>query len=106
MRKISGMSESTMSYILNYAWPGNVRQLAHEIEKAVILSSSDELEIKHIAGREVRINADHETNLSEIERQTIVRVLDKNKGNLSKTASDLGISRSTLYVKIEKYDIQ
>lgn len=105
-RKISGISESTVSYMLNYAWPGNVRQLAHEIEKAVILSSSDELEIKLIAAKEIRINAGHETNLSEIEKQTIIRVLDKNKGNLSKSAADLGISRSTLYVKIEKYDIQ
>lgn len=105
-RKISGISESSMSYMLNYSWPGNVRQLAHEIEKAVILSSSDELEIKHIAAKEISRNEGHETNLSEIEKQTIIRVLDKNKGNLSKSAADLGISRSTLYVKIEKYDIQ
>lgn len=105
-RKISCISESTVSYMLNYSWPGNVRQLAHEIEKAVILASSDKLEIKHIAGKEIRVNQGHETNLSELEKQTITRVLDKNRGNLSKTANDLGISRSTLYVKIEKYDIQ
>jgi len=105
-RKISGIKESSMSYMLNYSWPGNVRQLAHEIEKAVILSSSDQLEIKHISSEELRMDTGHETNLSEIEKQTIIRVLDKNKGNLSQSAVDLGISRSTLYMKIEKYDIQ
>jgi two-component system response regulator HydG len=105
-RKILGIAQETTDYLMKYAWPGNVRQLAHEIEKAVILCTSDTLEMDPITSQEARADLVSTTNLSDIEKQTILRVLEKNRGNLSKSASELGISRSTLYVKIEKYDIQ
>jgi len=105
-RKINGIGEETANYLMKYNWPGNVRQLAHEIEKAVILSSSNTLEMDPITSESVRADLESSTNLAAIEKQTILRVLEKNRGNLSKSAVELGISRSTLYVKIEKYDIQ
>ncbi len=105
-RRITGIGESTVENLLNYYWPGNVRQLAHEMEKAVILSNSAMLDFKPVETGVPWILSGQTNNLVDLERQTILRVLEKNRGNMSKSAKELGVSRSTLYVKLERYDIQ
>lgn len=86
-----------------YAWPGNVRELQHVMERAVILSKTDILEsddfILHVPGKK---KSDPST-LEEMERSMIETSLEKNQGNLTKAAAQLGISRQTLYNKIKKY---
>jgi transcriptional regulator with PAS, ATPase and Fis domain len=103
-RSFKEFEEETMSRLINYSWPGNVRELSHVIEKAVILSNSNSLSIDIIETKEMT-NDNTITNLSDLERLTIQKVIDKNEGNLTVSAKELGISRSTLYLKIEKYDI-
>jgi len=94
--------------LLHYNWPGNVRELQHTIEKAVILSESDTLKPEdfffNIHGSKDEPNRDS-LNLEDVERETIRVALKKNLGNLSQTAKDLGVTRTTLYSKIKKYGL-
>ena len=103
-RSFKEFEEETMSRLISYSWPGNVRELSHVIEKAVILGNSNSLSVDIIETKEMT-NDNNITNLSDLERVTIQKVIDKNEGNLTVSAKELGISRSTLYLKIEKYDI-
>jgi DNA-binding NtrC family response regulator len=99
------ISPAAMKKLSDYHWPGNVRELQHVIERAVILSNNSCLEKEDfILGSEVMsgIKTRLET-LEEMERSMIVECLEKHNGNLSKAAKQLGISRQTLYNKINKY---
>ena len=100
------LSNSALQKLSDYAWPGNVRELKHTMERAVIMGESkllgpDDLLLfdrNEFAG-------DHSFKLDDVERKTIVRVLDKCRGNHSKAAQMLDISRTTLYAKLKKYGI-
>jgi len=94
--------------LMEYQWPGNVRELLHTIEKVVILSENDSLkpedfffDLDNKAEREMKASL----KLEDVERETIRKSLDKFQGNLSQAARELGITRSTLYSKIEKYGL-
>jgi transcriptional regulator with PAS, ATPase and Fis domain len=93
----------------NYTWPGNIRELQHAVEKAVILSSSNILQAADffIDRRHVNLINGHKAfnTLEEAERHTIISILERNKGNLSKTAKELKIGRQTLYNKLKKYSV-
>lgn len=92
----------------NYAWPGNVRELQHCIEKAVILSDSDSLcidDVVFVRNGSQDMDIYDTLNLEENERRIIQRAISRSKGNLSAAAIALGISRKTLYNKIEKYGL-
>ncbi len=101
------LTESALKKLVNYDWPGNVRQLKHTIENLVILSEKETISSADII---FKISAKKNTakisaNFYENEKEHIKYVLDKNKGHLSKSANELGIARTTLYRKIEKYDL-
>ena len=90
--------------LLKYSWPGNVRELQHTIEKAVILSESnilkpDDFYLKHTSS--VRSN-DSLTTLEELEKQMIQQALEKNNGNFTAAADQLGVTRQTLYNRLKK----
>ena len=90
----------------NYPWPGNVREFQHAVERAVILCEG-----KRITAADFQlpghrgIPAGDMVNLSNIERKAIADAIGKNNGNLSKAARELGLGRTTLYRKIEKYGL-
>ncbi len=90
----------------SYSWPGNIRELQHTIERAVILCEDDT-----ITSCDLNLNLHHpfheeETlTLEEMEKRMIAMELKKNSQSLSLTARNLGISRTTLYTKIKKYGI-
>jgi len=91
----------------NYLWTGNVRELQHAVEKAVILSeqnmiTSDDFLFKQINGQAVRISP---KSFEEMEKQMIIMAMDRYKGNLTHMAKELGVTRPTLYHKIKKYDL-
>lgn len=101
----SGFTQLAKDQLLAYQWPGNVRELAHTIERAVIMSSSDEIDVIDLL---MKSTTQHQskadtTNLEELERRTIEEVIRRCDGNMSKVAKELGIGRTTLYRKIEKY---
>ncbi len=94
--------------LLQYHWPGNVRELQHTIEKAVILSESNIITEKDLffnMGNMTSPSVSELFNLEEIEKITIRNAIDKCRGNLTSASEILGISRKTLYNKIEKYGL-
>lgn len=98
------INQQAQEKLLKYSWPGNIRELQHTIEKAVILSEGNLLKAEDFLMRSVpqgKIN-DTELTLEEMERRMINSAIDKNNGNLSAAADQLGISRQTLYNKIKK----
>ncbi len=102
------LDKTAQNKLLHYHWPGNIRELQHTMEKAVILSDSEMLYpsdfVFHSQGPEDESLASS-LKLEDVEKITIEKALSKNKGNLSNTAKELGITRKTLYSKIEKYGI-
>jgi DNA-binding NtrC family response regulator len=91
----------------HYSWPGNVRELQHTMERAVILSDNrilkpEDFLLKEPTGKPTG-NA---LKLEEIEADTVRRALEKNAHNISRAASELGLSRAALYRKMQKYDIR
>jgi DNA-binding NtrC family response regulator len=102
--KISTHAQEKLS---NYNWPGNIRELQHSIEKAIILSDSSVLEPSDFAfntSAKGVINNDY-TTLEEMEKNMIAEAIRKNNNNLSAVSSQLGITRQTLYNKLKKYDL-
>jgi DNA-binding NtrC family response regulator len=93
--------------LLKYSWPGNIRELEHSIEKAVILSENnvlkaDDFFLKPLGGPRTEEDT---LKLEEMEKRFILRALEKNPGNVSAAADQLGITRQTLYNKMKKFGI-
>jgi two-component system response regulator HydG len=102
------IEKSAMEKLLKYGWPGNIRELQHVTEKAVIMGEGDTLSTEDFfMGSRIRQgNINSETlNLEQLEKDAINRAIDKNGGNISRAVKDLGISRRAFYYKIKKYDI-
>lgn len=98
------INQQAQEKLLKYAWPGNIRELQHTIEKAVILSEGNVLKADDFFMKPVFAGRTNETELTleEMEKRMIDRAIEKNNGNLSAAADQLGISRQTLYNKIKK----
>jgi transcriptional regulator of acetoin/glycerol metabolism len=97
-----------MEKISKFPWYGNVRELQHSIEKAVILASDDKLKSADFdftkrSGGSQGIKGSY--NIAENEKELIKDALNKYEWNLSRTSLALGINRSTLYDKIKKYGL-
>ncbi len=113
-KPIEGMTPDALSVLTAYAWPGNVRELRNTIEKMVVLSRSDRLTARDVpvnirdavkgdAGTVVRSQVLTSGSLAETERRKIMAVLEKNGGNRTRAAEELGISRRTLHRKLREY---
>jgi transcriptional regulator with PAS, ATPase and Fis domain len=92
----------------NYEWPGNVRELQHAIERAVIMCESEILLPSDFWFMQKDIEPEINTEnlkLDEIEKLTVKRILIKNNGNVTLAAKELGITRASLYRRIEKYGL-
>ncbi|MFG6359406.1 sigma 54-interacting transcriptional regulator [Taurinivorans muris] len=101
------LAPNIYNLIVNYSWPGNVRQLESAIERAIHLADGKTIKAEHF-GIE-KNNADgtaiRNLTLDEMEKNIISESLQKHRGNMSSCAKSLGISRPTLYRKLEKYRI-
>jgi DNA-binding NtrC family response regulator len=108
-REISGFSPEASERLRNFEWPGNVRQLQNEVQRAVLLCEGSQVE-----GMDLSISsASNETSsdtsftlLEGVERNTIAQMLKETGGNKLETAKRLGIGRQTLYNKIKAYGIE
>ncbi len=106
-KKEFSYDESLLRHLARHSWPGNIRELKHAVERAVILADGRRLSRKDfhlfpLSG--TAVNPSGET-LTDVEKERIVGALAKNRGNISRAASELGISRFTLYRKMKKYEI-
>ena len=100
------ISSAAHAKLQSLPWPGNIRELQHAIEKAVILADSSELRpIDFMGGFEMEQIAGQPETLEEMEQQMIAAAMKRHAGNLTIVATKLGISRPTLYSKIERYGI-
>ncbi|MBP4138759.1 sigma-54-dependent transcriptional regulator [Flavobacterium geliluteum] len=98
---------NVQSYLEKYAWKGNVREMENKIERALILAENNTISVKDLDILDFEDFQENEENpLSEIERNAIEKALFKHNGNISKTAEELGLSRASLYRRIEKYDLK
>ncbi|MBI9054595.1 MAG: sigma-54-dependent Fis family transcriptional regulator [Bacteroidales bacterium] len=103
-KSVSGISEKGIEYLQKYNWPGNIRELEHAIEKAVILSETEILRDIDFSFRKPLSTKNFETlDLENNEKALIKTALEKHKNNYTETANELGITRRTLYNKIKKY---
>jgi two-component system, NtrC family, response regulator HydG len=110
MRSVPDLSRSATDKLMNYHYPGNVRELQYAIERAIIMADSPVLEAQDILFSPIESapapeSAVLQSNLGELEKATINRVLEKHHGNLTKAAKELGITRTALYRRLGKYDI-
>jgi DNA-binding NtrC family response regulator len=111
--KVKEFSDDAMEMLIEYQWPGNIRELRNVIEEAVVISSSDliaplDLNLSAYSG----IHRHHDEDvmpfnmpLSEMEKRSIVNALTKTRGNQTHAAKLLGITRKILMNKIEKYNV-
>ena len=100
------LMEETKKCLLNYSWPGNVRELQHAIEKAVIMSDEEGLRPGDFLFKPTTDQLENTiSTLEEMEREMIRRAIERNDGNLSTVAVQLGITRQTLYNKIKKFNL-
>jgi DNA-binding NtrC family response regulator len=103
-------SDQALDKLRKYAFPGNVRELQYIVERAVIMAEGEMLATEDILFSPIESYAgmpaaDEETNLSVIERNAILKVIEKNNGNITRAAKELGLTRTALYRRLNKYDI-
>jgi len=102
--------ESALKKLVAYHYPGNVRELQYSVERAVIMADDSILKGEDIIFSPIE-QAGHgdqeprELKLSAVEKNTILRVIQKHNGNITKAAKELGLTRTALYRRLSKYDI-
>ena len=105
------LSESAKTKLMQHTYPGNVRELQYAVERAVIMSDNDVLEAEDIVFSPIEQKTGDvpsqlpKGNLEDIERNTIMQMVEKHQGNISKAAKELGLTRAALYRRLEKYDL-
>jgi DNA-binding NtrC family response regulator len=110
-RTLTGFRPSAVERLTAFDWPGNVRQLQNEVQRAVLLCEGSEVDASDLSVSETRAAAEEsgDTNftlLEGVERNAIIQMLKETGGNKLETAKRLGIGRQTLYNKIKAYGIE
>lgn len=105
-KELIKLQTATREKLLDYKWPGNIRELQHAVEKAVIMCDGNTVKPSDFFFKTITTPfIDKNETLEDMEKQMIQRALDRTNGNLSNVASQLGITRQTLYNKMKKYNL-
>jgi two-component system response regulator HydG len=106
-RKQRTISQDALKQLREHPWPGNIRELQHAIERAVIMSDHDQLSpTDFLLAKSSESHRQRESlNLDEMEKKTIIAAIQKYQGNMSKVAKELGVGRTTLYRKLTRYGL-
>ena len=113
-KDIQDFSTGAMRKLLDYSWPGNVRELENSIEHATVLVKGNRIEVADLPSGLLEANGSvlmgmSETEsgktLEETEKQVLIEMLESCNWNKREAANRLGIGRSTLYIKLKKYQI-
>ncbi len=106
-KDVLSISVDAMTKLKKYPWPGNVRELQHSIERALIMADSSTLQGSDFLfsrkGNDA-VNVDT-LNLDEVEKAAVAKAIQLHNGNISKAAEELGLTRASLYRRMEKYGI-
>jgi len=108
-KELDGLSQETSSLLMKYDWPGNVRELENVIERAVVVAKERIIvpeDLPPLTQKEQKFKTSADMPLREVEREHILRALESNDWNISRTAKTLGIDRNTLSSKIKKYQMK
>jgi transcriptional regulator with PAS, ATPase and Fis domain len=106
-KKIKGVTPNAMQLLINHNWPGNVRELKNIIEHSFILTKDEYINEQNFPGN-ILLTAEKEDKVSsfqENEKNFLTEVLGEYNWNKSRVAKKLNISRSTLYAKMKKYNL-
>ncbi len=107
-RPVTDTGNEVERLLMAHSWPGNIRELQHAVEKAVILSDGECLDPRHFslaAPRQADMTGERMETLEDMERHMIAKAVGDCGGNLSAVAAKLGITRQTLYNKMKKYGL-
>jgi len=103
------VAPSTHKKLAKYSWPGNIRELQHAIERAIIMSEGNILmpdDFFFLVQKADSVNeAQDNLNLDEVEKNVILKAINKHSGNISKAAKELGLTRASLYRRLEKHEL-
>ena len=103
----SGLEPAAMQALLSYSWPGNVREFDHAIERAVLMAAGETIGVADLVLKTPRESASklEEMSLEEVEGYLIKKTLARYGGNVSRAAESLGLSRSALYRRLERFGL-
>ena len=106
-KRLTGFDEPAIKALLAHAWPGNVRELDHAVERAVLMAQSDMVRAADLGLRSGREGPPRleEMSLEEVEALLIKKALARFSGNVSHAANALGLSRSALYRRLQRYGL-
>ena len=108
-KEIAGVSAPALKKLERYHWPGNIRELIHTLERAVILSESRMLQPADFLFPDTEREPEgvilDNYNLDDVEKAVIRKALKKHAGNISRAARELGLTRTSLYRRMEKYGL-
>src|SRR6476661_1988997 len=106
-KHLTAFDPGAMQVLLEHAWPGNIRELDHAIERAVLLAQGEQIRAVDLALKGAGTAAPRleELTLEEVERLLIQKALSRYDGNVSRAAQALGLSRSALYRRIAAYEL-
>ena len=111
LKRTLELDNKAIEKLKGYYFPGNVRELQYSIERAVIMCEGEEIQAEDIifspleTVHEEDDAEDRDLTLSTIEKNTILKVIEKHHGNISRAARELGLTRTALYRRLSKYDI-
>jgi transcriptional regulator with PAS, ATPase and Fis domain len=108
-KPVDKLGTAARKMLERYDWPGNVRELQHSLERAVIMSGTPTLRADDFVlssvdtpGKKIKLD---DFNLEQVEKQVIARVLRKHGGNVSQAARELGLTRASLYRRLQKHGL-
>lgn len=108
-KELKTVNDASIKKLEVYSWPGNVRELQHAVERAVIMAESSALEPKDFLLSQDQDQVEQvlfeDYNLEEVEKMVLRKALKKHSGNISKAAEELGLTRASLYRRLEKYGL-
>ena len=108
-KPLKEISLSALTRLERYHWPGNVRELQHTVERVIIMNDAPVLQPEDFYFSAQDIKTDNlilnNYDIEEVEKMLIVKAIDKYSGNLTKAAKELGLTRASLYRRLEKYGL-
>ncbi len=105
---VEGFADDAIQALLGHSWPGNVRELEHSVERAVLMAHGDLIRSEDLGltRRADGVSQMEQLTLDEAERVLIEKAIDRSDGNVSRAADELGLSRSALYRRLQRYGIE
>lgn len=108
-KNIKNIDSKAAQVLLSYPWPGNVRELQHVVERAVIMTDGTVISENDLQLSPQKFGSKNilptDMPLDEMEKMMVSKAIDKHKGNISKAAAELGLTRAALYRRIEKFGL-